>query len=794
MVLEKRKPLIAYVISIFYLLLVVVTYNSLNPNLLRIGFWLSILGFGIWLAVLFRSNRPLCYPRIFLPIAAYLLIRLITISLAPLPIISLEVVLRELLLLLGFIFVFNSLYGAWKTATWENALINFAIVFSIIELCLAFLWHRNWWDIAGSITSLPPIGYRSPGVFLGHSNVLAGFLIIVAPIMVVRLIREKNWGKRILWGIGLLLFIPTVFFTSSRTGLIAGVAGVSFTLVLLYVPNLLKAALGDRSKPITDIIKPRYLILALFLIIIVIGFIVFFLAQSTRISSHAPTLISARSEIWGPAFDIIRESPILGRGPGSFSVFFAELTKIPPGFATSHAHNILLQTAAETGIIGVVLVLSIIVGLIIIFIRTWRIASPQTKFRLAAYAGAGVAVLLHHSLDYLLESPLYALSVYILLALTLHEAPPEELRTLHRKSAISITASLVVILIAGSIYTTLGATDYWDGVNAGREGDWEIAAEELCGAYDKQSSVTLHGFQCSLAHAQLYHLTSDPESLQEAITIQREALDNDPYWPIHWANLATYQWTSVDQAAAIEHMQQALDLAPNNPTFALNLALMKENIGDTEGAIDAYLSALKINSSLQLTDSFISSPLAKEAVDRYYQNPPNAGAASPTLNGLRALSSNQFKEAEALFMQAIDANPADARAYAGLALVDQQFGRSDEAQYHAQVATFLNSTSPHIQHAAGLVALQQGREKTAYRYFQRAFDLVEDRSYSPSYYYRTYNRFFLASDLAHQMRRGDLTPEMIESFNLLAQYHEENGDLDKTRLILERLEIETGGY
>ena len=63
-------------------------------------------------------------------------------------------------------------------------------------------------------------------------------------------------------------------------------------------------------------------------------------------------------------------------------------------------------------------------------------------------------------------------------------------------------------------------------------------------------------------------------------------------------------------------------------------------------------------------------------------------------------------------------------------------------------------------------------------------------SYSSSYYYRTYYRFFLTSDLAPQILRGKLTTEMIETFMYLATTQVNHGDESKNFEIRKRLELE----
>ncbi len=63
-----------------------------------------------------------------------------------------------------------------------------------------------------------------------------------------------------------------------------------------------------------------------------------------------------------------------------------------------------------------------------------------------------------------------------------------------------------------------------------------------------------------------------------------KALEKDPYWYVHWANLASYEWQLGQREAAVEHMQQAAEMAPTRPFIQVNLAWMQEQMGDTRQA------------------------------------------------------------------------------------------------------------------------------------------------------------------------------------------------------------------
>jgi len=78
---------------------------------------------------------------------------------------------------------------------------------------------------------------------------------------------------------------------------------------------------------------------------------------------------------------------------------------------------------------------------------------------------------------------------------------------------------------------------------------------------------------------------------------------------------------------------------------------------------------------------------------------------------------NQISLAEEAFTHAINQNPLAAKVFAGLALIYQQRGQSEQAMINAQTALFIDGSSPDLLDDAGRVALQQGRLEEAIWYF-----------------------------------------------------------------------------
>ncbi|ASR43383.1 hypothetical protein BEN78_08345 [Xanthomonas citri pv. mangiferaeindicae] len=99
--------------------------------------------------------------------------------------------------------------------------------------------------------------------------------------------------------------------------------------------------------------------------------------------SGVDTALSGRTRIWGAAWCMVREHPINGVGARGFREAFPDCDPRPGQLAewgegpAFHAHQIVLEVASETGLIGVLLWLA---GLALAW-RAWRYATPAARER-----------------------------------------------------------------------------------------------------------------------------------------------------------------------------------------------------------------------------------------------------------------------------------------------------------------------------------------------------------------------------------------------------------------------------
>jgi len=187
--------------------------------------------------------------------------------------------------------------------------------------------------------------YRSTGP-IGDPNFYAQIMVVVIPISFERFLHEK---KTLLRFFALWTFVAsvlTVLFTYSRGGFIAMVVGMLITF-LYYPPKrfqipiiifssilfiaLLPPNYVERLSTLTEIFKPR---------------------ATLRVEEQS---LQGRLSENFTALEMIKTNPLFGVGLSSYNYLFPQYSK-KLGLALvateRESHNLYLEAAAETGIIG----------------------------------------------------------------------------------------------------------------------------------------------------------------------------------------------------------------------------------------------------------------------------------------------------------------------------------------------------------------------------------------------------------------------------------------------------------
>lgn len=262
-------------------------------------------------------------------------------------------------------FVLSAVFAPDQETAWRSVLgvVAYGLVFLLLgnllargvprsELYLALVivaqvlmaaWAVNWLMDGARL-----IGYR---LRYDNSNSAALSVLLLLPALVVGERRRLVAGQSaaVLW------------LSASRAGALGLAAGVG-TLVL-------------RGKALA---RHRWVLVAL---AIALG-----LGLAAR-----PDLLAAnsRGKLWGLAVRMVEASPLVGQGPNAYKGWWLASDDSPYFFG--HAHNVYLNLAAETGLVGVAAGAWLIGALLLALAR--RRSSPWALAALAA-----TVALLAHSL------------------------------------------------------------------------------------------------------------------------------------------------------------------------------------------------------------------------------------------------------------------------------------------------------------------------------------------------------------------------------------------------------------
>lgn len=124
-----------------------------------------------------------------------------------------------------------------------------------------------------------------------------------------------------------------------------------------------------------------------------------------------------RPAIWSEALHQIRSAPLLGHGPGNFSVIAATSSASAPEIDAEHAHDLALTTAAETGLLGLAMLAATVLAGVRAVVRVLADGDAATRARTVTAAAALAVVLGQGVVDFPLSNAVLALLTWLLVGL-----------------------------------------------------------------------------------------------------------------------------------------------------------------------------------------------------------------------------------------------------------------------------------------------------------------------------------------------------------------------------------------
>ena len=523
------------------------------------------------------------------------------------------------------------------------AVIGIVVTLGLISfLLLVLLEWRDWLSLGFPLTSLPLRPSNTGGLAL-IPTWLADLVALGSPVLVANLWRR---GARIPAALFGVIALGAIMLTGTRSVLLL-VAAVSVVAVLVVIRG--RAGRGIVAVVITGVLA--------------IG-----IAGAVVALGSSRGFDEGRSSAYASAVARITESPLLGTGPGTYGVErMRDPVDVIGHLAFPDAHNIVLNTAAESGIVGLLGLLATVALLGLAIWRSWR-ASPGGRlviagalFGTAIFAGHGMVDVVFG----LVGIVVVAIAVVALAATTsVPPAPSAVPRPLLLRASLGITL-LVFVLISAAVIRTEGSFGIVAEADAALPSAPADALAIVRRATDSAPDL-VPGWWVQMVAADA---AGDPDA---AIAAARKMIELEGFGQ-QWMSLAILASRQGDRTLELDAIARATGGPPVDPLVELNAMALLDAAGDRPGAEAAARRLLEVQPDIERVVR--TGPPAMAAIVVAVRAEVATGRmAAGDANGafLIALSGEDRELADGLLEKVATSDPGRARDWQSV--VDAWFG------------------------------------------------------------------------------------------------------------------------
>ncbi|MBD2438705.1 IctB family putative bicarbonate transporter [Nostoc sp. FACHB-110] len=349
--LQWGDVIAAALISLVYALAPFVSSTLIGVLLIAcVGFWLLLTLSDEPVP----ANTPFFTP-IHLLILLYWGVAVVATGLSPVK----KAAVNDLVTLTLYLLLFALCARVLKSPRIRSWIIS---LYLLVSLIVSVYGLRQWFFGAAQLaTWVDPESPLSKTTrvysYLGNPNLLAGYLMPAVILSLVAIFVWQSWVKKALALTMLIVNGACLILTFSRGGWIGLLVAIFTTITLLVywwgvqmppfwrtwsLPIMLGGLLGLLILAILFVEPVRLRVMSIF--------------ADRQDSSN-----NFRRNVWDAVFEMIRDRPIIGIGPGhnSFNKIYPLYQR--PRYSALSAYSILLEVAVETGFIGLACFLWLII-------------------------------------------------------------------------------------------------------------------------------------------------------------------------------------------------------------------------------------------------------------------------------------------------------------------------------------------------------------------------------------------------------------------------------------------------
>jgi len=319
----------------------------------------------------------------------------------------------SVVLLINYAVIYYLIIHTFRTRSELRQLVYLVIgVAAFISLFGIFKWSGvnpfSWWEYTDIL--------QTPGrltATYGNANHLAGYIEMTLLLTIGFSLTGVGGGKRILIIPITIVLLAALILSLSRGGWSGAIAGLALMITILMTAHRL------RSKKLVLTLSAG--IVAAAIIVLSTGPVV---DRIITVTEGNPEInMYSRLVGWRGVVNMIKDYPLLGSGPGTFSTVYTQYQ--PPGLGKRrfYAHNDYMHFISEVGMGLSIVIVWLIVAL---YGRGHKkIKNPSRLVRgttLGALAGI-TAILFHSFVDFNLNIPANAILFTVLAAVATGPVP-----------------------------------------------------------------------------------------------------------------------------------------------------------------------------------------------------------------------------------------------------------------------------------------------------------------------------------------------------------------------------------
>ena len=438
-------------------------------------------------------------------------------------------------------------------------------------------WVQLWSQLGRIVT--PPLRPFAVDLVYGSPNPIATVVILLWVAAIGHLGLSTTRARWVASSVTVVA-ATAVFLTGSRGAWVAaGLAGlVTGTLWLIPADRRRAAATLLRSRAVRVVGLGALAVLAIVVAVL-------FPAIAARLGEPAS---DTRFVFAAASFEMFLSHPLSGVGPGMWVVDRLGFTDhAAANLYVPHAHNLVLQSLAELGLVGVLAGLVVVAFIGKLMVQGAR--SPDSLARRLAWSAlfGSVYFVASQMTDFYANLPAigfcYVLTIARLDSRVALDRPA--IGTAWPRTAVAFAAVLAFALATFWLARSEEAAFRGDqAVAAANADDWPAARTSAALAVSHDGGLPPYLFTLGLAEAHGGELAAAAGHIRQAAEI-------DDY-PTAWLDVARLELDLGNEPDAREAVQKAMRLGYQEPTVAVGASTIDLELGDRAEAVAALASAL----------------------------------------------------------------------------------------------------------------------------------------------------------------------------------------------------------